>query len=42
MLSTRAEVERDNRRDGIDATEFVPGDIVGIVLSSPTEVDVAV
>jgi Ca2+-transporting ATPase len=30
MMRTTAEVERDNRRDEIDAAELVPGDIVGI------------
>ena len=30
LLSTTAEVERSDRRDEIDATELLPGDIVGI------------
>lgn len=30
LMSTVAEVERDDRRDEIDAAELVPGDIVGI------------
>jgi len=30
MMGTVAEVERDDRRDEIDAAELVPGDIVGI------------
>jgi P-type Ca2+ transporter type 2C len=40
MLHTVAEVERDNRRDEIDAVDLVPGDIVGIEAGEQVPADI--
>ena len=42
LLSTVAEVEREDRRDEIDATELVPGDVVGIEAGEQVPADVRV
>ncbi|MFW7414162.1 cation-translocating P-type ATPase [Demequina sp. SO4-18] len=42
MLRTVAEVERDNRREEIDAAELVPGDIVGIEAGEQVPADIRI
>ena len=42
LMTTTAEVERDDRRDEIDATELVPGDIVGIEAGEQVPADLRV
>jgi hypothetical protein len=40
LMGTVADVERDNRRDEIDAAELVPGDIVGIEAGEQVPADI--
>jgi P-type Ca2+ transporter type 2C len=40
LMGTVAEVERDDRRDEIDAAELVPGDIVGIEAGEQVPADI--
>ena len=42
LLSTTAEVERDDRRVEVDATELVPGDVVGIEAGEQVPADLRV
>ncbi|MFW2513743.1 cation-translocating P-type ATPase [Demequina sp. SO4-13] len=42
LLRTVAEVERDNRREEIDAAELVPGDIVGIESGEQVPADIRI
>jgi Ca2+-transporting ATPase len=40
MMHTVAEVERDDRRDEIDAVELVPGDVVGVEAGEQVPADI--
>ncbi|HSL58016.1 MAG TPA: HAD-IC family P-type ATPase [Acidimicrobiales bacterium] len=40
LMTTTAEVERDDRRDEIDAVELVPGDVVGVEAGEQVPADV--
>lgn len=42
LMTTTAEVERDGRRDEIDASELVPGDVVGIEAGEQVPADLRV
>ncbi|HKJ54441.1 MAG TPA: cation-transporting P-type ATPase [Nitriliruptoraceae bacterium] len=42
MMHTEAEVERDDRRDEVDAGELVPGDVVGVEAGEQVPADVRV